>query len=80
MKGKIIGFRRNHSRVYNKYCILAIKEKEIGKLIGKKVFWITKRGRKIKGKILRTHGKDLLLARFTKGLPGDAIGSEIDVH
>lgn len=76
-KAKIVGFKRNHSRTYNNYCILALKEKEkdLGKFIGRKIFW-----KKIKGKILRIHGKDLLMARFNKGLPGNAIGSEVDVY
>jgi len=81
-KAKIVGFKRNHSRTYNNYCILALKEKEkdLGKFIGRKIFWITQTGKRIKGKILRIHGKDLLMARFNKGLPGNAIGSEIDVY
>ena len=77
MKAKIVGFRRNRSRTYNNCCILALKEKEkdLGKFVGKKIFW-----KKIKGKILRIHGKNLLMAKFNRGLPGYAIGSEVDVY
>jgi ribosomal protein L35AE/L33A len=49
-------------------------------LIGAKVIWrnTQSEGRMI-GKIVDTHGSDGYRARFRKGLPGWAIGSEVEV-
>jgi len=46
-------------------------------LVGKKVSYTTKSGKVLKGVITRPHGGNgLVRARFTKGLPGQAIGKE----
>jgi ribosomal protein L35AE/L33A len=49
-------------------------------LIGEKVIWRDSRfGSRVIGKIVKTHGSDGYRARFSKGLPGWAIGSEVEV-
>ncbi|MEE8403723.1 MAG: 50S ribosomal protein L35ae, partial [Candidatus Hydrothermarchaeaceae archaeon] len=77
MKAKIIGFKGNRRDTFNNSCILEVEDKNPPGLIGTKVFWKTATGRAIRGKIIRTHGKTALLARFRKGLPGFAIGDEL---
>ncbi len=78
MKAKIIGFKGSRRDTYNNCCILEVEDKNPPGLIGKKVFWKTTSGRAIQGKILHTHGKTALLARFRKGIPGFAIGDELE--
>ncbi len=49
-------------------------------LVGKKVVWKTKSGKTINGKIASAHGdKGAMRARFTKGIPGQAIGTKIEI-
>jgi large subunit ribosomal protein L35Ae len=78
MNAKIVGFKGSRRGSYNNYCIIETDEKNLASLIGKKVIWHSKTGKTITGKILRTHGKRGLLARFAKGLPGHVIGSELE--
>ena len=47
-------------------------------LAGKKAVYSTPSGKIIKGVITKAHGnKGLVLARFAKGLPGQAIGKDV---
>lgn len=52
---------------------------EASRLIGRKVVW-KNRKTKIIGKIVGSHGKrGLVRARFRKGLPGQALGTAIEL-
>lgn len=79
MNAKIVGFRGSRREMYSNYAVIETSDKNPASLIGKKVAWKTKTGKTIAGKILRTHGRQLL-ARFQRGLPGDAIGSEVELR
>ena len=80
MKGRIEGFRGRRRGVYNNYCIIEAEDRENpAGLIGKKVLWRSQTGKSITGKVIRTHGKRSLLARFNKGLPGQAVGSLVEI-
>jgi len=49
------------------------------RLIGRKVAWPIKK-HKVRGKIVALHGKNgLVRARFRKGVPGQALGSLIEI-
>ncbi len=52
---------------------------EAGQLIGQKVIW--KNGNKRHGgRIVGLHGKNgILIARFKKGVPGQALGSTVEI-
>lgn len=78
MIARLIGFRGSRREMYSNYGIVQCDEENKGALIGKKVAWKSSAGKIISGKILRIHGS-ALLARFKKGLPGDAIGSVLEV-
>lgn len=78
MNAKIVGFRGSRREMYNNYAVIETSEKNPAGLIGKKVVWKTQTGKTIAGKILRTHGR-CLLAKFAKGLPGNAVGSELEI-
>ncbi|MBP1912323.1 large subunit ribosomal protein L35Ae [Thermococcus stetteri] len=50
------------------------------RLIGRKVVWRTPTGRKLVGKIVRTHGtRGEVKAVFKPGLPGQALGDYVEI-
>ncbi len=59
----------------------ASNKEDAEKLLGKKVEWTTPSGRKLAGTISRVHGRNgTVVAIFEKGLPGQAIGTEIEIE
>jgi large subunit ribosomal protein L35Ae len=49
-------------------------------IIGKKVVWKTTTGKEIVGKVSKAHGNSgAVLVRFDKGLPGQAIGTDVEI-
>jgi len=63
-------------------CLIKVKSLEkaaVRRLIGYKVLW-PKNNPKITGKIIKTHGSTgTLLVKFEKGIPGQALGSEVRI-
>jgi len=56
-------------------------KKDAEKLIGKKVVFKTETGKDINGEIAATHGnKGAVRAIFERGLPGQALGTRIQVE
>ena len=56
--------------------------KEAGKLVGKNVIWTSpgKLKKKINGKISSAHGNNgLVRAIFERGLPGQAVTTEVEI-
>jgi len=50
------------------------------KYIGRKVIWQSQTGKQLTGKLITTHGQaGILLARFKRGLPGQALGTEVEI-
>ncbi|MBI4399659.1 50S ribosomal protein L35ae [Candidatus Micrarchaeota archaeon] len=62
--------------------ISGVESKEDAKKhVGKFITWKTSTGKNIHGKITDTHGNGgALLARFEKGLPGQALGTKASVE
>lgn len=83
MKGIVVQFRRGRHVVEEKHFLLDIgmnSREEAKKMAGKEVVWKSSAGREIKGKISDAHGnKGLVRAIFERGLPGQAITTEIEV-
>jgi large subunit ribosomal protein L35Ae len=83
MNGKVIQFRRGRHTVKEKHFILDFGMKnreEADKLRGKSVEWISPAGKIIKGEIKGAHGnKGLVRAIFEKGLPGQALTTEVKI-
>jgi len=83
MKGIVINYQRGRHTIYPNRIIVkfeGIKSKEeAGKLIGKKVLWISPGKRKFFiGKIVGTHGnKGNVRVLFKKGLPGQIINDVV---
>ncbi len=84
MRAIVIQFRRGRKRIHERHYILDVGVKareEAEKFIGKEVEWKSPSGKVIKGKIASSHGnKGLVRAIFEKGLPGQAINTEIEVE
>jgi len=81
MKGTVIQFRRGRHVIHERHFLLdfGFKNKtEAKKVAGKEVEWKSPAGKIIKGKISDSHGNSgLVRAIFEKGLPGQAIGTEV---
>ncbi len=84
MKATIVNFRSSrHRQTYN-HLVLNVEgidsKEKAEKLVGKTVVWTSPAGKEIKGKISAAHGnKGAVRAIFEKGMPGQAVGSEVVV-
>ena len=84
--GHVIQFRRGRRSYTPRHFLIEIpgtetKEKA-GKFVGKSVVWASpgKDKKLIHGKIAAAHGnKGVIRAIFEKGLPGQAIGTQVEV-
>ncbi len=83
MKGIVVQFRRGRKTIHERHYLLDLGSKdrdEAKKLSGKEVVWKSPAGKEIKGKISDAHGNNgLVRAIFEKGLPGQAITTEVEV-
>lgn len=83
MKGLVVQFRRGRKTIHERHYLLDLgytSREEAKKATGKHVSWKTPAGNEIHGKVSDAHGnKGLVRAIFEKGLPGQAIATEIDV-
>ena len=81
--GRIVNYRIGIKTQVTSECLIHFPQvnsvAETGKLIGKKVVW---RGinKNLTGKIVGFHGRNgVLRVRFKKGLPGQAIGTTVEL-
>ena len=85
MKGKVIQFRRGRHTVKPRHFLLDFgkkNRKEAEGLVGEQVVWKSpgKKVKEIKGEISGAHGnKGLVRAIFEKGLPGQALTTDIEL-
>jgi large subunit ribosomal protein L35Ae len=84
MKAKIIQFRRGRHTYKPRHFLIEISgienKKDAEKFVGKEVVWKSSAGKIIKGKISSIHGnKGIVRAIFEKGLPGQAITTEVEL-
>ena len=82
MKGIVVQFRRGPKRIHERHYLLDFSltsREEAKKLAGKHVAWKSSSGKIISGKISDAHGKKgLVRAIFEKGLPGQALTTEVE--
>lgn len=86
MKAKVIQFRRGRASYKPRHFLIETPEitsrEDAMKLVGKTVEWKSpaKEPKTITGKISSAHGnKGVIRAVFEKGLPGQAIGTEVEI-
>ena len=83
MNGKILQYRRGRKTQYKYQMVVEVEgvddKAKAEKLLGKKVFYTSTSGKKINGEVTRVHGiRGKVVARFERGLPGQALRSNID--
>jgi len=83
IQGIIVNYRVGPKTQRSKECIIQFPQitsvSEASRLIGRKVAWRNGETRII-GKIVDIHGrKGLVRARFRKGLPGQALGTTVEL-
>ncbi len=84
MKAKIANFRRGRHTQKTNQMILYVEGVETieaaKKLVGKTVVFKTSTGKEIKGKVSNAHGNNgAVRVLFEKGMPGQAIGSDVEI-
>jgi large subunit ribosomal protein L35Ae len=85
MEGTIVNYRGSHKTQHPNQMIIkvnGIETKEKAKdLLKKTVVWLTPTKKEIKGTITKEHGnKGAVRVKFEKGLPGQAIGTKVNVQ
>ncbi len=80
---RIVNYHIGIKTQASKEILIQVAEAEsagkVGQLVGKKVVWKNQTS-KLVGQIIGLHGKNgMLKAKFKKGLPGQAIGSTVEV-
>ena len=85
MKATIKNYRRGRHTMYsNQYVVEpsgAKTKEDAAKLVGMDAVWTTTSGREIIGKVTHPHGgKGAVRVRFNQGLPGQAIGTAINLR
>jgi large subunit ribosomal protein L35Ae len=82
-EGVILNYRLGRKTQRPREClikVLGVETLEAGQMIGWKVAWPAK-APKIQGKIVSLHGrKGTLRARFSKGVPGQALRSHVKIY
>ncbi len=84
MKGIVLSYRGSHHTQNSKQMILKVEgidsKEAASKLEGKKAIWKTPSGKELIGIVTKPHGnKGYVRCRFEKGLPGQALGTEIEI-
>ena len=84
VNGKVIQFRRGLKTIHERHFLIEIpgvdSRKKAEKFVGKEVIWKSPAGKEIKGKVSSAHGnKGVVRAIFEKGLPGQAVTTNVEV-
>lgn len=84
LRGVIIGYRGGLRTRREHEFLLGFEgfntAKKAHRLLNRRVAWRSPTGKEIVGRVVAVHGKGgVVRARFRKGLPGEALGSEIGV-
>ena len=83
-KGKVVQFRRGRHTIHERHFLIEVegisKREDAQKMAGKEVIWKSPAGKIIKGKISAAHGGNgIVRAIFEKGLPGQAVTTEVEI-
>jgi large subunit ribosomal protein L35Ae len=82
-RGLILGYRRGLKSQRPKECLIKVLgegKSTSNRLVGWEVSWPLDNP-KIRGRIVRPHGRSgTLRVRFSRGLPGQAIGTRVRIH
>ena len=78
----IVNYLQGGNIQYNNKLLLRIdgvtSDKEAAQFVGYRCTWESSTGKRLTGKVIRTHGKrGILMARVPKSVPGQAIGTQV---
>ena len=86
VKATVIQFRRGRKTFKPRHFLIEIEgiktREDASKFVGKAVVWKStgKNSKEINGKVSSAHGGNgVIRAIFEKGLPGQAIGTEVEI-
>lgn len=84
MEALILSYRRGRHTQTPNQLLLEVpgvdSKAKAAKFIGKRLVWKSPSKKEIHGKIMDAHGNNgVLRARFSKGLPGTAIGTKAEI-
>ena len=84
MKGRLSNYRRGvHTEYTNQYIVEVdgfLDRSSADGILGKRVVWKTAPAKEIVGRVSKAHGNSgAVLVRFERGLPGQAIGTEVEI-
>jgi len=82
--GKVVQFRRGRHTLTEKHMLIEVEDvnskEKATELVGKSVEWKSPAGKLIKGKVSGAHGnKGVVRVIFEKGLPGQSIGTDVEI-
>jgi large subunit ribosomal protein L35Ae len=85
MEGIVNNFRQGRHTQTPNHILISVKgvdnKDKAAKLIGKKVTWKSPAGKEIVGEIKVAHGNSgVVRAIFEKGLPGQALGTKVNIQ
>lgn len=84
MEGTIVNYRQGRHTQNPKHMIVRVEgvdeRAEASKLKGKEVVWKSPAGKEMRGVVAGAHGNSgAVRVRFQKGLPGQALGSKVNI-
>ena len=84
MEGVIKNFRRGRTTQKTNHMIVYLdevkKRDKASELVGKQVVWKSPAGKEINGKVASAHGnKGAVRVIFEKGLPGQSLGTKVEI-
>jgi len=84
MRGVVVSQRRGRNSIHEYQAIVEVdgitSREQASTLRGKRVVWATPGGRKLVGNVLAPHGnKGRVRVRFSEGVPGQMIGSAVEI-
>ena len=84
MEGIIKNYKRGRHTQTTNQMVVVVKgvsnKEEAAKLVGKKTVWKSPAGKEIIGEVRSSHGnKGAVRVLFSTGMPGQAIGSKINL-
>ena len=84
MEGVIINYRGSHKTQNTNQMIVKVdgieSRAKASELLKKELIWKTPTGKEIKGVVLAEHGnRGAIRVKFERGLPGQSIGTKVDI-
>ena len=83
-QGKIVNYLQGGNTQVNNKVLIKVEgitsDKEAARFLGRRCIWRSSTGKRITGKVIHVHGKNgIILVRFVKGIPGQAIGTSVEL-